>query len=75
MHEKSGVWRLSIGVLRSSSLALFRALNEKVTAVSLSLVSSSPWGLLTALRQIQSLLALTALGTGFCTRPVGTEAG
>lgn len=52
-----------------------QSFNEKVTTISLYLVSSSPWGLLMALRQIQSLLAFTALGTGFCIRPVGTEAG
>lgn len=50
MHKKSGVWRLSIGLLISSSL--FRALDKKVTTISLYLVSSSPWGLLMALRQI-----------------------
>lgn len=75
MHEKSGVWKLSIGVLISSSLSLFRALNKKVTTISLYLVSPSPWGLLMALRQIQSLLAFPALGTGFSVRPVGTEIG
>lgn len=50
MHKKSGVWSLSIGLLISSSL--FRALDKKVTTISLYLVSSSPWGLLMALRQI-----------------------